>query len=226
MRSTSAMAASAPRRASVSVSAQICSSLTEAIAEKPKWNRGIVVLFCLVPSRRQSERLADSRLDPSRRERLETRAAAASDAPVGTLSVEIELQVEAPAVGQALHERQSRRQCTERRQARVRGVGLSGDETLRERRVEVKICRALGVIAEIRSQGPAIVQRLVPCEFHGIRIASKRVMQVAIGEIDGRIERGQVLIVASEPRENPAMIGPNIDLLVRVGVIAITGRIG
>src|SRR4030088_2407399 len=45
MRSTSAIAASAPRRPSVSESAQICSSLTEAIAEKPKWNRGIVDLI-------------------------------------------------------------------------------------------------------------------------------------------------------------------------------------
>src|SRR5438105_14824409 len=122
MRSTSAMAASAQRRASVSASAQICSSFTEAIAEKPKWNRGIVDLI-LPCRRRKSERLADSCLDPSCRERLEPRAAIASETPIRSLAVEIELDVKAPAIGQSLDDRHAGRQCAECRQARVSRIG-------------------------------------------------------------------------------------------------------
>src|SRR6266542_2338211 len=109
-----------------------------------------------------SKCLRHASLDPSRRERLEARAAVTADPPGRSLSIERERQIDAPALGEEPFDAERRRECAERREPRVRRVGLSGNESLRKRRVAIEVGSALRVITQARRQRESGRQRLSP----------------------------------------------------------------
>src|SRR5204863_8776818 len=114
MRATSAIAASAARRACDSSSAPSTSSCVEAIAGNVNGWRRIAP-----PSLRQRlERLADAALDPARRERQDVGAPVAAQAPLALLPVEVDAQVGAPAVGKQLRDPDRRRERAQRGEPR------------------------------------------------------------------------------------------------------------